>query len=629
MTGALIRKELRQHWWAFLLIAFLSMCGIVWVLLLTILQDQSGSHLFALRLHAFLLALSALVLGNRLVVAEYSASTQIFLESLPLPRLRIVVVKYFLGLSILLVCAATALGAALLAGMRTEVYTPRFLGILISRYLCYTIFVYSFYFAMGFLGLFRFAAYAVIAAGITLLVKLRDVALHELAPIHLIGTTFPFEREIYPVQSLVITSALSLAFFILAMILAASREGSISTLLGERMSYRDKIALTSLIFGIMVAMVVIDEVKVKEPYAMTGGSSAGETRIARVTVAPSSENARILAERLGKDLDEMAGFLDLPTLPPVFLIERTDLDPDQMQYGYLEQSEGVIIRTAYNAEGWSYARCLEYVSGEIIDVVSSGRISKEDRFWVLDGFTLYWPHRDRPDAPLDKDHHLLLRALYGTEILGGIRTPVDLQKWFSHQMKVGHEITAGISWSMLRVLEKEAGPQEARNFMRSVLAARTPQNALTTLRELGDPIESRFRRHTGLELSSFLDSWNFELESLREIHASELENIPKLHADLNFKGEAETTFQARYRVNVTGSGTSIERPVLLYGETAPFQVWVPEELLKRSPLTQSDSFEGWLPDTWGSGTGLAWTFAADHPTMRCRIISGWIHTHVP
>ncbi|MCB1061302.1 MAG: ABC-2 transporter permease [Verrucomicrobiae bacterium] len=631
MTGALIRKELRQHWWAMLLIGLLSVLGVGWIILLTVMQGQAGSQLFALRLHAWLLALSALVLGNRLVVAEYSSKTQIFLESLPLPRLRIVLVKYFLGFIIMFLCAGIGLGVAMLVGARTEVFTLRFVGILLARYFCYTAFVYSCFFGMGFLGRYRFAAYAIIVAGIALLVRSKDVALHELAPVYLVGGTFPFEREVYPTEALLITGGIALGFFLLAIILAATREGSVSSLLGERMSYRDKISLTALCFGLLVTFFVIDERKEKDPYQMAGGVSAEDTRLAEVTVAPVSKQARALAADLGKDLDEMAEYLGLTEMPPIFLIDRPDLDPDQFEHGYVADAEGVILRTPFTHEDWRYAQCVERISGDIIESATNSRAMKEDRFWVIDGFTLYWPHRGDPEAPLDKDHHLLLRALYGTDILGGLKNPDDLLQWFAHQRVVGHEITSGIGWSMLRVLEQQAGPEAAQSFMRSVLAEQAPKNALTSLRELKHPASQRFRDHTGLELSAFLDTWNAELDVWRKKLADEVAEIPRLSGDLVFEGEAGATSQARYRFEPPAAefAETYQRPVLLFGDTAPFSVWLPEEIMKRQPLSKTELSEGWLVDTWGSGTGVAWTFAADSPQMYCRIISGWNHAHVP
>lgn len=631
MTATLLQKELRQHWWALALIGAFSLLGIGWVLLFTLMMEQGGSQLYALRLHAMLLAICALILGNRLVVAEYSSQTQIFLESLPLPRLRIVLVKYFTGLAVMLVCAESGLLIAMALGARTEVYTPRFVGILHARYLVYTVFVYSLFFGMGFLGRYRFAAYAIIIGGVAMLTRTRDILLHELPPIHLVGETFPFEREVYPETSLIITSAIALGFFLLAVGLAVTREGSVSSLLGEQMSYRDKISLTALVFSLIVAFFVMDRHREKAPYAMTGGATAQGTALAAVTVSPESRPARRLADRLGKDLDELADYLALESLPPVFVIERPDLDPDQFEYGWLADAEGIILRTAHRHPEWEYERCLERITGDVVESASRGRAIKEDRFWVIDGFTLLWPFRGKADAPLDRDRHLLLRALYGRQQIGGIQTPEDLERWFSHQIMVGHEISAGIGWSMLRTIERRAGPEAARSFLRSVLGESGAPSALTAWRDLRHPVPARFREHTGMELGEFLTLWNADLDVWRGELAGPLAEIPRLTGELNFIGEAGATSQARYRFTPPPGMDPdyFRRPVLLYGETAPFTTWLPEETTKRQPLKLEVSSEGWLRETWGAGSGVTWTFAADAPSLRCRLISGWKHVRVP
>lgn len=631
MTGALVRKEMLQHWWAFVLIGLLSLLAVGWILLFTAMQGQGGSQLFTLRVHVYFLSIFALILGNRLVVAEYSSKTQIFLESLPFPRGRIVMVKYTIGLTVILLCAVTALGAAMLAGARTEAYTPRFAGILASRYLGFAVFAYTFFFAMGFLGRFRFMAYGLTVAALLILIRIKDLSWGELPFFYLVGGTLPFEREQFPTTQLVITGGLTLVFFLLALGLAVTREGSVSSLMGEKMSHRDKISLTALIFGLLAAIMIIEETKEKEPYEMAGGAKAEAATLAKVTVSPASRPAETLAQRLGEDLDAMAEFLELDSLPPIFIIQRPDLDPDRFEHGWLDESEGIILRTAFEHQDWRYASCLEQLTGDVIESASNGRAMKEDRFWVIDGFSVYWPHQGDATRPLDTDRHLLLRALYGTEVIGGIREPEDLRRWFLHQEAVGHQITAGIGWSLLRVLEQEAGRGKARAFMRSVLASDTPKNVTTTIRDLRYPIEMRFHRITGLELAAFLQTWNQELDQWRKPLSEEIAAIPRLEGALTFSGEPGATSLAEYRFEPPTGGESpfFERPVLLYGETAPFRDGLPESQTLRYPLSSTDPSDGFLRETWGSGTGIAWTFAADSPELRCRLISGWRHQYVP
>ena len=631
MIGALLRKELRQHWWAFLLVLLLSLFGFLLILLFTMAQDQSGSRLFVLQIHAYFLGIFSLILGNRLVVAEYSAKTQLFLESLPLPRERVVLVKYGLGLGVILLCAGTALGLGILAGARTEVFTPRFIGILASRYLGFAVFAYTFFFAMGFLGRYRFIAYGLLLAALILLMRIKDLSWGEFSFFYLVGGTLPFEREEFPLTELAVTGGLTLAFFFLALGLAVTREGSVSSLLGEKMSHRDKITLTALIFGILSATFILEETKEKEPYRMGDGATAKKTSLAEVTVAPASREAQDLANRLGSDLDAMADFLELAELPTISIRARTDFDPDRYEHGFVAEAEGVILRTNFEDEEWSYARCLEQLSGDVVELASNRRAMKEDRFWVIDGFSVYWPHQGEANRPLDADRHLLLRALYGTEQIGGIREPEDLHRWFLFQRTVGHQITAGIGWSLLRVLEQEAGREPARAFMQSVLAGDTPRNVTTTIRDFQDPIEKRFQRLTGLDLAAFLDTWNAELDEWRETLADDLASIPRLEGELQFSGEPGGTSLAEYHFAPPPGGESpfFERPVLLYGGTNPFQNSVPESQTLRHPLSADEVSEGVLRETWGSGSGITWTFAADSPGLRCRLISGWRHEFVP
>lgn len=104
MSGTLPRKELRQHWWAFLIVGVTSALGCLMILGMTVTQGQAGSPFAGLSLFVMLNGtLAALVLCHRLVAVEYHAKTQLFLDALPVSRWRMVTIKYCLGL------AATAL----------------------------------------------------------------------------------------------------------------------------------------------------------------------------------------------------------------------------------------------------------------------------------------------------------------------------------------------------------------------------------------------------------------------------------------------------------------------------------------------------------------------------------------
>ncbi|HEX4086430.1 MAG TPA: hypothetical protein VHY22_16055, partial [Chthoniobacteraceae bacterium] len=106
MIRSLVEKELRQNGiiMSFLLASF---AGALWLLLRNDAIMRAGSALDALRVLLMLLTpLSAVFLAQVLVASEFRNRTQLFLEGLPLPRWKMLAVKYALGLAMLLFCTA-------------------------------------------------------------------------------------------------------------------------------------------------------------------------------------------------------------------------------------------------------------------------------------------------------------------------------------------------------------------------------------------------------------------------------------------------------------------------------------------------------------------------------------------
>src|SRR5579862_2605905 len=134
MTWTLIRKELRQHWLAVLLLGLGTMLGYGLIIAATLTKGQAGSGFEVLRLFLALMGpLSAVLLCHRLVVLEYQSRTQLFLEGLPLARWRMVLVKYSLGFLAILLLVLLAFGLACALSWRREDLTLRFLGIISVR----------------------------------------------------------------------------------------------------------------------------------------------------------------------------------------------------------------------------------------------------------------------------------------------------------------------------------------------------------------------------------------------------------------------------------------------------------------------------------------------------------------
>src|SRR5687768_6185477 len=106
-TAVLIRKELRQHWLPFCFLATMLAVGAVGMLAEHHLRGNSSSVFTgASNFLKIALPAAAMLICGRVVVAEYRAKTQLFLEALPLPRWKMIAVKYAFGLIVLLMVNA-------------------------------------------------------------------------------------------------------------------------------------------------------------------------------------------------------------------------------------------------------------------------------------------------------------------------------------------------------------------------------------------------------------------------------------------------------------------------------------------------------------------------------------------
>lgn len=629
MTRTLIVKELRQHWWAFLTVALLSGVGLVILFLQMTVTGEAGSRLDVLRGYTLFVGVSAAILGNRLVVAEYTGRTQLFLEALPLPRIRMVLGKYLLGLSVVATICGAGLVAAVLFSLGTEAFTPEFLGVLSARFGVSSIFYYNFFFMTGFFGRYRIVFFCIIAFAILFLQEARDFELEKFGPFRLMDSTFAFEREIVPWHPLLVTLGAAAGFFTVSVFLATVREGSIASMCGERMSHREKVAISVLLLSLVFLAVFLDEKKAKQPYDLLGASE-GSAGGFSVKVSPRSAAAETLATELAGELAALRDYLGIHDLPPLFVILRRDLDPDLHEKGALENAEGLVVRANFTSPGWKRENFLGFIVEHLLLVRSEGRLSKEDRAWVLDGFALSWTRQKDSPGSFESSPDLLLRALYGVEIHGPI-TEENLKQCYRLRDRLGREVFAGIAWSGLKTLEMVSGPGECRAFLRSVLAEETPKDLRTTLHDLSDPVTRRLERNAGMPVEEFLDAWNDALAARRAEQSATLAMLSRIEGQVSFEELSSDSFLAKFQLEEGAATGNLERAYLVYGTLEPFQTHVPEVLRRRLRIDLSDpeKLHGALPEDYPRGTRLFYTFSAFDETLGCRLISGWRRREVP
>ena len=302
MLGSLIRKELRQHWLVFLLLTVLLFGGMLVIGLALVAKGLSATMLDGIRMFlALFVPIAAALITGRLVVAEYRAKTQLFLEGLPLSRALRVAVNFFSGLPVLLGGVAAMLAIAAAIGARHDIMTPRFAAILLARASGYAALCYAFFFATGFLGRYRFMIYLLIMLTAGAVDHYTAWEMSKFAPLELIGETFPHERQSFPVDDLQATLLLALACTVLAFALALLREGNVSSMLAERMSHREKVSVAMIILGAVMAIGLIEEKRIKPPYDLSGAVGVS-TQLLTVKVTGEKDSAEAIASFLSEEI---------------------------------------------------------------------------------------------------------------------------------------------------------------------------------------------------------------------------------------------------------------------------------------------------------------------------------------
>ncbi|HEY0713153.1 MAG TPA: hypothetical protein VGF45_10795, partial [Polyangia bacterium] len=237
---ALWAKEWSQHARAVAtLTIFFALIGLVaWFSFLKATRSISVLEIVP-RLAMSALPAAALVLGHRLVVAEYYGRTQRFLEALPLRRGQEAAVKLLFGFFWLALWGLATLVAALALAAKTEPIEPRFAGLLAVRLLAYTAALWAAVFLFNVFGRLRLPLLVLAGFVLVLLTNAGGVDLQERGPLALVDpATYVVERNQLPRAALVGALLVTSACVALALLLVSLREGGIVEMLAKPLSTR-------------------------------------------------------------------------------------------------------------------------------------------------------------------------------------------------------------------------------------------------------------------------------------------------------------------------------------------------------------------------------------------------------
>ena len=649
-TLTLLRKELRQHWLPFLLLAGLCFLAMIGIVIWLTKASQVASVFEPVRLFLMLgVPLVAAILCSHLIVAEYRARTQLFLEALPVTRLHMVLVKFGFGLGALLAMVLATLALAALAGRRHEAISPQFGINLAASAAAHACFWFTFFFTTGLLGRYRWPLLILLALTAFAVDSRTAWDISAFGPFKLIGDRFAFERETLPTRALTETLLTAAALAATSFALALVREGNVSTLLAEKMSQREKVFISVVLATAAAASSTVSSNVKRQPYRLPDATEH-TVRGVTVKVAGSPAKARPLAEFLAAEMAELRDYLALADLPTVMLTPRSDLDANKFERGQLSNAEGFLVRLNYDAPDFDRHRFLAWLAPEVLNHRLHGRAAREPHRWVLDGFGEYWRHRAHPAEPLTANTNLALRALVG---FGQSAPTADtLRHWFTHRERVGEGIAIGMAWSGLRTLARERGPDACRDFLRAVLGPPLPHDLRALWRDR-HPTDLLLRRATGLTESQLLTAWHRELTLARSALADQLARLPQPTLELNLVATTPQTVLVRYQASfapgrpplelrtpkdssratrqprpdksATAPATDTLEYRLRYLQLPPFNEAIQENDLKdelhREPPAATAQHE--LPETFPRGGRLLIGIATFVPELGCDITSGW------
>ena len=592
-----------------------------------ITHAKEESHFEPLRKLALVLStLGAHVLAARLVTREYAARTQLFLETLPVTRARILTTKLLLGTGLIVALLAAAAAVCVLTAPAGTPLPPRFLGLMFVRALTLSLQGYALLFLGGLLGRYRVPLLLLAVIALFAVDHLTALDLGEVGPAALMRDDFGFEQHQLPLRDVALGWAQVASCVGLAYALALPRDGTLTALMSERMSHREKVFVACVVLGAISAIWMMDEAQPKPPYVLHVAARAEEGG-AWVEVAPGqgvdTQQAAALAARLAHELATAQDYLALPELPGVFVVPTREVGPDVFERAELDEADGVLVRANLAHRDFDARGLVGFVLREALLWSSEGRLAREERQWVLDGFSAGWASREQPDSPL------LLRALWAARELPPDATV--LLGWLRTREQLGPCVAGGVAHAALGAVVREAGPERTRDFLRRALAppSGTPAWAALTAPDVAQLL----RETTGLELEALLAGWRAHLDEAGRTHAAALAALPRLVPRAELHASSEATWELRHALQVEGGEALPPRYALVYKQLGAFDAEVPGPALERQEVLLATEGEArqphTLPRTLARGERWLWAFELRSAALGCAMRAGAERRELP
>lgn len=613
MKLPLLRKEIREHRWMGLAIAALqglAIFGIVGQCL-----QQRTSPLEAVRGFAIVISnLGAWAITHRLIAREYTSRTQLFLETLPVSRARVLVVKWVLGALYVLGMLGICLAVSTWLARGQEQLTARRVVLIAIRAGSFALLGYAVFAAFSLLGRYRVACAVAALFGVFVLNQLVQLDFARWGPALLVADDLPYERHLLPLHALWITWAWIAALGALAFLLALVREGTLQAMLAERMSHREKVFLGCVGFSLMFAAYLLQELKQPEPFAITQGAKATidgvEVRVEAGSAA-ERERAQALASHVATLLAGARQYLGLRQLPPVSILPSHELGPEVFERAELHERDGLVVRARLGDPQFDASAFDVWVLGQALTWASREPYFPEDRQWIADGFSWWWVTRDGPEA----DRALLeLRAAYGAAQASGLAA---LRTWFTTREDLGPCVSGAVAYGAVEALERTVGADRLHAFLSSALGWTSPRSVRVLW--MRPTLDALLRKDAGLEPDAFARAWAQATAAWVQAMQPRLTGTFRLRGEVQARRLSAASLEARYRASHVPAGEPYQ---VIYELVAPIDGPLNVPTAYRELVAAPDDQWHALPRTLSPGQRLSWTLSAREPVLQCSVWSG-------
>lgn len=476
---ALIRKEWLEHRVFIMLLYLLGalLLAFEWQMAKVAITPLAAWHQLLVRFGT----LAAIVVPNRLVVREYGLGTQLFLETLPLSRLRVLLGKWLIGWGWLMLFFLAALSCVLWSARHKVDLDPSFVAMIGARSVAYLSFVYAAAFAVALTLRYRFFVCLIAVVALVVVDSQLQLPVAEWPPFYLVKDSMVLERDDVPWRQLGITLALGAGLLCASLLLAMSVRGALVIALARRMSARTRAVLVLVTAVIMSLPALFEKRTAPPPFSLQQAVSSsarppvhvGWQRLVGGVPAPR------LAAMLSADLTRMQDWLRLPALWEVSLVPDAALDPDEFQFGEVGGNH-LALRAALGHPDLAVHDLEAAVRGSQLIALSPIYGWREDRRWLMWGFATWWGARQ------DTQYQAVLqqRAQAAARLLAahGLDYGTALRNAAIVYERLGGCLSDAFAWRGVQALYDRFGEERFRALMQAALGKPLPDDVASFAR---------------------------------------------------------------------------------------------------------------------------------------------------